>query len=196
MSEQQTPVDDRRNAKRDAIHAAAISQFTGRGYAGTSMANIADAAGMSRPALYQYFRDKDDIFASAFVALFEHHVVQALEALSEPHTVNQLDGFLQRFDGDIWETMAESPHTDEIISAKSGEVATAVAAVVMRLWNGMRSHLEQYSTDTALVDEWVDILRMSPKGLKSDHPPVATYRRRLSTLARSVAADIDAATTK
>jgi hypothetical protein len=31
-----------------------------------------------------------------------------------------------------------------------------------------------------------------PKGFKVDSPSVADYRRRLTTLARSVAADIDA----
>ena len=72
--------DQRGDPQRRAIHAAAIAQFSERGFSATSMANIADAAGMSRPALYQYFRNKGDIYASAFVpsstitstALFRH----------------------------------------------------------------------------------------------------------------------------
>ncbi len=48
-------------SKREAIHRAAIVEFAARGFSGTSMANIAEAAGMSRPALYQYFRNKGDI---------------------------------------------------------------------------------------------------------------------------------------
>ena len=68
----------RGDPQRRAIHAAAIAQFSEQGFAATSMANIADAAGMSRPALYQYFRNKGDIYASAFVALFNDHVDLAL----------------------------------------------------------------------------------------------------------------------
>ena len=59
------------DAKRFVIHAAAISEFSARGFNRTSMSNIAEAAGMSRPALYQYFKNKGDIFGSAFVALLD-----------------------------------------------------------------------------------------------------------------------------
>jgi hypothetical protein len=36
------------------------------------------------------------------------------------------------------------------------------------------------------------VLELSPKGFKFDTPPVPVYRRRLTTLAPGVAADIDA----
>lgn len=72
------PSTRRRASRRDAIHRVAIDQFAERGFAGTSMANIAEAAGMSRPALYQYFRDKDDIFQSAFVVLLRRNELSRL----------------------------------------------------------------------------------------------------------------------
>lgn len=156
------------------------------------MMNIADAAGMSRPALYQYFRDKGDIFRSAFVSLFEDLVDRALLALDLPgSTVDQLDGFLQRFEGDLWQRMAASPHADEIVRAKNADVAVAVAAVVTRLTDGLAAYLEQRSPHTETRTEWVELLRWSPKGLTYDRPSVATYRRRLTALARAVAADLD-----
>lgn len=183
----------RRDTKRDVIHRVAIDQFAKRGFAGTSMANIAEAAGMSRPALYQYFRDKGDIFQSAFVVLFEELVEQALSALDHPgSTAEQLDGFLQRYEGDLWQRMAASPHADEIVNAKNAEVVAAVAAVVTRLSDGLTEYLEQHSVPAQTQAEWVELLRFSPKGLTYDRPPVETYRSRLTTLARVVAADIDA----
>jgi AcrR family transcriptional regulator len=187
------PVTARRDAKRDAIHRAAIEQFAARGFTGTSMANIADAAGMSRPALYQYFRDKGDIFQSAFVVLFEELVEQALSALHRPgSTAEQLDGFLQHYEGDLWQRMAASPHADEIISAKNADVVAAVAVVVTRLSDGLTAYLEQHAGHTQTRTEWVELLRLAPKGLTYDRPSVDTYRRRLTALARVVAADIDA----
>jgi AcrR family transcriptional regulator len=194
--------DDRRahrgDPQRRAIHAAAIAQFSERGFSATSMANIADAAGMSRPALYQYFRNKGDIYASAFVALFNDHVDLALAALDSDGTnAQRLDGFLQRFEGDLWEQMAASEHSEEIMSAKSADTAEEIQHVVMRLRTGLAAFLAKQAPGrsqaaSARRAEWAEVLELSPKGFKYDTPVVAIYRRRLTALARGVAADIDA----
>jgi len=184
--------------QRRAIHVAAIAQFSERGFSATSMANIADAAGMSRPALYQYFRNKGDIFASAFVALFNDHVDRALDALDHRGTnAQRLDGFLQRFEGDLWEKMAASAHSEEIMSAKSAGIAEEIGHVVARLRSGLAAFLAQVAPGRSQAATnrraaWAEVLELSPKGFKSDTPSVAIYRRRLTTLARGVAADIDA----
>ncbi|MEM9564403.1 MAG: helix-turn-helix domain-containing protein [Actinomycetota bacterium] len=193
------PRTSRADARVSAILAAAIEEFSQRGYAGTSMANIAAAADVSRPALYQYFRDKDHIFASAFVALFAEHVDRALDALvSSERTADGLDGLLQRFDGDLWERMAASPHIDELIGRKEATLAAAVGEEVDRLWVGLAAHLRRRvpGRSRAVVDQrdaWIELLRMAPQGFRVDEPSVDVYRGRLNALARSVAADIDAA---
>ena len=60
--------------------------FAARGFAATSMQDIADALGSSRPALYHYFRSKDEILdrliqGLAVVAACEmtHRVIAAVE---------------------------------------------------------------------------------------------------------------------
>ena len=188
----------RGDLQRRIIHAAAIAQFSEHGFSATSMANIADAAGMSRPALYQYFRNKGDIFASAFLALFNDHVDRALQALDDDGTIaRRLDGFLQRFEGDLWEQMAASEHSEEIMSAKTADTAEEIQRVVARLHSGLAAFLAKAypgRSQAARVRraEWAEVLELSPKGFKLDKPTVADYRRRLTTLARGVAADIDA----
>ena len=183
----------RGDPQRRAIHAAAITQFSERGFSGTSMTNIADAAGMSRPALYQYFRNKGDIFSSAFIALIEEHVDLALAALDGAGTAEyQLDRFLQRFEGDLWEHMAASPHSEEIMSAKNGEVIAGFKVAAERLWGGCADYLDRVAptVEPEQRSDWVDLLHYAPKGFKFDTPTVAVYRRRLAALARGVAADI------
>jgi AcrR family transcriptional regulator len=194
--------NDQRDARgapqRRVIHAAAIAQFSEHGFAATSMADIADAAGMSRPALYQYFRNKRDIFASAFVALFDDHVDRALQALNgDGNTERRLEGFLQRFEGDLWELMAASEHSEEIMSAKTADTTEEIQRVIARLRGGLAAFLAKAypgrsQAAKARRAEWAEILEFSPKGFKYDTPSVAAYRRRLTALARGVAADIDA----
>jgi AcrR family transcriptional regulator len=62
----QTPPD-----KRGLIVSAAIEVFINYGFKKTSMDDIARAAGMSRPALYQVFRNKTEIFRAASLSLLD-----------------------------------------------------------------------------------------------------------------------------
>lgn len=49
-------------AKRHAILSTALSVFTTYGFSKVTMDDIAKAVGISRPALYQFFRNKHEIF--------------------------------------------------------------------------------------------------------------------------------------
>jgi TetR/AcrR family transcriptional regulator len=53
------------DSRLDQVTAAALAVFGRYGYQRTSMDLIAKAAGISRPALYQHFHGKDDIFRAA-----------------------------------------------------------------------------------------------------------------------------------
>jgi len=70
--------------QREQILAEAALLFAQRGYASTSMKEVAERCGVSKPALYHYFRDKNELLA--FIC--EEHlarlkaVVLEVEALS------------------------------------------------------------------------------------------------------------------
>jgi len=55
------PLGPRARQTRNAILLAAAAQFADNGYAGTTMAEIAAAAGVSLGTVYQYFRDRADL---------------------------------------------------------------------------------------------------------------------------------------
>jgi TetR/AcrR family transcriptional regulator len=64
--------------QRDTILAHAAALFAHRGYAGTSMQQVAAACGLSKPALYHYFTDKNALLAE--IALGHVQRLQALVA--------------------------------------------------------------------------------------------------------------------
>jgi TetR/AcrR family transcriptional regulator, mexJK operon transcriptional repressor len=51
-----------REARHQAILDAALQIFASQGFSGTKMDQIAEAAGISKPTLYQYFPTKDGLF--------------------------------------------------------------------------------------------------------------------------------------
>jgi AcrR family transcriptional regulator len=68
--------DEQREAKRSAILRSAAKIFNQRGYHRTSVADVAEALGVSKPFLYYYLRNKEDIlFECSRIATEELHAV-------------------------------------------------------------------------------------------------------------------------
>jgi AcrR family transcriptional regulator len=52
----------RRTERRDAILAAALEEFSTRGFAATRLDDVAQRAGVAKGTIYLYFRDKESLF--------------------------------------------------------------------------------------------------------------------------------------
>jgi AcrR family transcriptional regulator len=52
----------RRGERRDAILAAALEEFSARGFAATRLDDVAKRAGVAKGTIYLYFRDKESLF--------------------------------------------------------------------------------------------------------------------------------------
>ncbi len=65
--------------QRDEILSRAAELFADNGYHGTSMNQVAAACGVTKPALYHYFRDKDALLA----AIAQQHVDHLEEIVAE-----------------------------------------------------------------------------------------------------------------
>ena len=59
------------NEKRDVILEAALEVFSAQGFRGSTIDQIAEAAGMSKPNLLYYFRRKEDIHEALISRLLE-----------------------------------------------------------------------------------------------------------------------------
>jgi AcrR family transcriptional regulator len=171
----------------EGILRASIPVFAERGYRRTSMSNIAEAAGMSRPALYQYFSDRSDLFAAAFRLLLEENTDAALEALAaDMPLVDRLDGYLQRLHGDPYRALAATDHGEELMEAHHQFAAEAAAHAKKRAHDGLRKHLQSTtSADRHTRSGILELLTLSIAGLKQDHPTPGVYRRRLTFLAET-----------
>jgi AcrR family transcriptional regulator len=58
--------------KKGAVLKAAATAFNRRGFANTSMDDVAAALGISKPALYQYFRSKQEILYECHLLAIKH----------------------------------------------------------------------------------------------------------------------------
>jgi AcrR family transcriptional regulator len=68
--------------QREAILARAAELFARRGYAGTTMNDIAEASGLSKATLYHYYRDKHALL----VSICEEHVVTLRALVDDVNT--------------------------------------------------------------------------------------------------------------
>ncbi|WP_134322019.1 TetR/AcrR family transcriptional regulator [Cumulibacter soli] len=58
--------------RHEQLLQAAEAVFARKGYADTTMADIAEAAGVTRPTVYAYFSSKDDVLAGVAGAVRDH----------------------------------------------------------------------------------------------------------------------------
>lgn len=66
--------------KREAILAAALDEFSSRGFAATRLDDVAKRAGVAKGTIYLYFRDKESLFQELIRAMLMP-VVGTIEAL-------------------------------------------------------------------------------------------------------------------
>lgn len=96
---------------RNLITTTAGELFADRGYAQTSMRDIASKAGLSLSVLYRQFASKDDLFAATllapFLASFEEFATAWSSQIDSPWPDEQL---VREFVRDLYSSLAEHRH--------------------------------------------------------------------------------------
>jgi AcrR family transcriptional regulator len=91
-------VQQERQARMELILNAAEELFVEKGYADTSINDIAEAADFSRTSIYQYFSSKEEIYVNIlmrYTDLLAERVTQAVSAST--HTIDKIRLFLEEF---------------------------------------------------------------------------------------------------
>ncbi|MCC1494936.1 TetR/AcrR family transcriptional regulator [Cognatishimia sp. F0-27] len=182
--------------KARTILDAAFSVFAQYGVKRTSMADIARACGMSRPALYQYFSNKDDIARSLTVLFYQKAARAVEEALSTEGTPAEI--LLRAFKakgGGAMEVILRSRHGLELLDMRNGPAAKEARDGEIRLAALFAVWLNQARKRGAVrfegcPSEMAHVVLQAHDGLKA--PPFETFQSRQQQLALILGAGLSA----
>lgn len=87
-----------RAAKRDAVLRAAVQMFNARGFHQTSLDDVAASLGISKPTIYHYLGNKDQVLLECVKIGLGQLIEAAEEARARPGTgADRLSAFLVRY---------------------------------------------------------------------------------------------------
>jgi AcrR family transcriptional regulator len=126
--------------RRAAILAAALDEFTARGFEGARLDDVAKRAGVAKGTIYLYFADKETLFQE-LVRSMVHPVLGTLEKMREVDIPARMlvEGLLGTFLREVYGTrrrdmirliMAEGPRFPAIAEFYHTEVIARVLAIV------------------------------------------------------------------
>ena len=114
-------------AKRDAVYDAASVVFAQYGFRRTTMNDIAKSAGISRPALYLMFENKEDLFQGLAAHRLDQAIDSALSVLQGNGKIaDRFRESLLVFEQIFYEPIADSPHGTELM-----DISLSLASEIM-----------------------------------------------------------------
>ena len=188
---------------RDRILDAAMAVFRRHGFRRSSIEQAAEAAGLSRQALYHHFKSKEALFRAVIERLHESALAAEIAAANAAEkaggsladilvagVTTRLGQFIASFDG--------SPHIEELFSEHltqardlyqkyAGLYAAHAAATIERVCRKQRLSLAAGMTSQELAR----CVEMAINGAKSMHPgmqPADAFVGDLTTMARTLVA--------
>jgi AcrR family transcriptional regulator len=174
--------------KRDAVLSAARNTFLRYGYKRVTMKDIAEAGGISRPALYLIFKSKEDIFKG----VYEHWVKETLaEIESKISSLKTADEKL-RAAFELWtvrpfEMMLASSEVAELVECTFGFAQDSVRQgyrsfekIIVPI---LRSHsVFQNSKITISAEKAAHVISSSARGFKISAKDPAGLRSLIKDL--------------
>lgn len=128
--------------RRAAILDAAMEAFAKHGYHGTSIDDIASAAGISKALIYEHFPSKQALHGELVTAQAEELFARLAAAATDPHLApeERLRGGIDAFLGfveerrEAWRALfrdAADPHLGEVVERVQHEATGAVADLMV-----------------------------------------------------------------
>ncbi|PTQ10170.1 TetR family transcriptional regulator [Sphingomonas oleivorans] len=181
-----------RDPKRRQLIEAALATVSRYGFRKTSMQDIADAAGVSRAALYLHFSNKEDVFRSVTAALHADALDRARAAFSgnASFAIRLRDGLCAFMLG-MMAPIHSSPHGQELFDANLALAADINAEGKRQLLALLVELVEQAEASGEIILDRVktkppalaDMIFVSVSGMKYAGDGLDALERRISLLA-------------
>lgn len=182
--------------RHSVILQAAIQAFAAYGFRKTSMDDIARGAGVSRPALYLRFRNKEDIYRALTVAHYDAAARDIAVALQGDGGLEQrLSAAFAVHGGEVVKLMISSPHGMELMDAGFAVAGDLVKAGEARLTEVYAAWLAQAAAEgqvrlTGEPEAIAATLTSALKGIKMAVPDYPSYQQRVAQLAALIGAGL------
>lgn len=165
---------------------AAYTCFTRHGVRRTTMEDIAAAAGMSRPAVYQYVRNKDEAFRHLAASIFDQTLARARAAATAGGTLAQrLDRILATKLALTQRLWQDSPHAAELLGENARVSADLDASFMAALADLLTTTITEAAAEAELAlrdtdaREIAELALALTRGLEADLSDPDRPRERL-----------------
>lgn len=157
-SEEPAAEPGRSSTRRDLVESQIVAEatrlFAERGFSGTSLKDIADATGLTRPAIYHYVKNKDELLAKLVAELAQGPVL----ALRE---INRTDGAtplerLRQMAYIIAHQQAEAPARFQLLIRSEADLSEDLAGPYLQ------SRREVLAEVVSVIDEGIKSGEMRP----------------------------------
>jgi AcrR family transcriptional regulator len=191
MNKPETNIE-RHRAKREAIYEAAATVFAQYGFRRTTMNDIAQAAGISRPALYLMFANKENLFQGLAAFRLDQAIEQALGVLAGDGDTNErIIAALLVFERIFYEPIADSPHGAELMDISQSLASELMMKDIVRLHAALAKTLSDaeqagevnFENSPLKPKAFVELLFTGLNGVKKKASNTAEFRKMVKQLA-------------
>lgn len=175
--------------KQQVILESAWKAFTTYGFRKTSMDDIARGAGMSRPALYLHYKNKDAIFSGLVDAHYGLSLDNVALALAADESLShRIKAAFAAQGGPAMQAMMDSPHGLELFEEGLSVASEAIdrGEVTMRAVYAEWLQAEADAGRVVLTGPALEVARTfcsSMKGIKHHSPNYTSYTVGVAQLA-------------
>lgn len=186
------PQTDRAQAKKELVFDAAADVFAQYGFRRTTMNDIAQAASMSRPALYLMFANKENLFCELTNHRLNEAIEQSIAALSQENEITaRIINALLVFEKVYYEPVSNSPHGAELMDVNLSLAGENMAKGFAKLVAGFAKALREAekSEQLSLKDSplshkaFVELLFTAIGGVKKKANSTADFRKKTEQVA-------------
>ncbi len=187
------------NSKRETILLSAWEVFSSYGFRRTSMQDIADKAGISRPALYLEFNNKTDIFRGLAKSVFQQNLVDVSSIFKTDLSLeDKLLKVLTISFSEFYQTMQNTPHGDELLSIKTELAGDIYLDWLCDIKLAIRHGIESAVSSEKIVlaksglkaEEIADIIINTMHGSKSLNTSFDDLKKKAKSVVKLVMASI------